>query len=176
MINLIFDCETTGIPKHPNAQDDVQPRIIEWGGVLVNENGEVLEELNVLINPEEPLEEVITKITGLSDEDLADQPTFAERAPELRPFFEKADAIIAHNLPFDRTMVELDLERAKIVDWPWPGIEICTGQEHADEWGRRPKLTELYEFYTGEKLAQSHRAIEDVKALAIVCGHAGVLL
>jgi len=176
MITLVFDTETTGIPKHPNAQDEVQPRIIEFGGALVNSDGEILKELNFLINPEQPLEDVITKITGLTDEDLADQPTFAERAPEILALFAEADALLAHNLPFDKTMMGLDIERAKVKEWIWPGVEICTVQEHADDWGRRPKLTELYEHYTGEKLAQTHRAIEDVRALITVCKAAGALL
>jgi len=176
MLSLIFDTETTGIPKHPNAQVDVQPRIIEFGGILVNEEGEIVEEINLIINPEQPIEEVITKITGLTDDDLASEPNFKELAPKMIAIFERADVMIAHNLPFDKTMFELDIDRNKIENWPWPEIEICTVQEHADEWGRRPKLTELYEHYTGEKLAQTHRAIEDAKALLIVCEHADLIL
>ena len=177
MISLVFDTETTGIPKHPNARDSNQPRIIEFGAILVDEAGEVLDEINLLMNPGEALEEKITQITGLTDEDLAGQPTFIEQAPKLRPFFERADAIIAHNLPFDTTMVELELERNGLAEgWPWPSIKICTVQEHAEAWGYRPKLTELYEHYTGEKLEQTHRATDDAKALAVVCKAAGVLL
>lgn len=176
MIALIFDTETTGLPKHPDAKDEVQPRIIEWGGVLANEEGEILAELNVLMNPGQKLEEIITKITGLTDEDLADQPSFAERAAELRPFFHRADVLIAHNLPFDRTLMELELKRAGIRDWPWPPRMLCTVQEHAEEWGRRPKLLELYQHYTGEPLDQKHRALDDVIALTKVCKLSGVLI
>lgn len=182
MITLVFDTETTGIPKHPTAQDKVQPRIIEFGGALVDSDGNILEELNLLINPGKDehgkdikLEEVITKITGLTDEDLKDAPSFAEVAPQIMAMFRKADADLAHNLPFDFTMMELDINRAEIPDWPWPSIRICTVQEHAEEWGRRPKLIELFEYYTGEKLEQKHRAIDDVKALAVVAKEAGVL-
>lgn len=176
MITLVFDTETTGIPKHPDAKDEVQPRIIEFGGVLVTETGEVLDEIDILINPQQPLEAIITKITGLTDEDLASQPTFAECAAQIRTFFERADVMLAHNLPFDSTLMELDLKRAGIKDWPWPKHSICTVQEHAEEWGRRPKLLELYEHYFGEPLDQKHRALDDVHALAKVCVASGVLL
>lgn len=182
MISCIFDTETTGIPKHPNAKDEIQPRVIEFGAILANENGEIIDEMSLLLKPIDDkgeqllLEDKITEITGLTDEDLAEAPLFEEKVDDLARFISRADALIAHNLPFDKTMMGLEIDRAKVIDFPWPEIEICTVQEHADEWGYRPKLTELYEFYTGEKLAQSHRAIEDVKALAIVCGHAGVLL
>lgn len=175
MLHLIFDTETTGIPKHPDAKRSVQPRIIEWGGVLVDGDGRVVDQLNLLINPGCKLEEIITKITGLTDDDLAAEPSFAEVADRIRPFFERADALIAHNLPFDTTMMRLDLERAGIEDWPWPAHNICTVQEHAEEWGYRPKLLELYQHYFDEPLDQKHRAIDDVLALAKVCQAAEVL-
>jgi DNA polymerase III epsilon subunit-like protein len=173
MIALIFDTETTGIPLHPRARK--QPRIIEWGGMLVDADGSMLRELDVIIDPEEPLEAIITKITGLTDEALAGQPKFAEVAPQLREMFAAAGAVVAHNLPFDSTMMELELDRAGITDWPWPARRICTVQEHAEEWGRRPKLLELYEHYMGEKLDQKHRALDDVVALAAVARASKVL-
>jgi len=36
-------------------------------------------------------------------------------------------------------------------------------------------LTELFQHYTGRPLAQSHRAIDDVRALKEICVAAGVL-
>ena len=152
MIALIFDCETTGLVKHPRAKDAVQPRIIEWGGVLYDSAAKaVVREHHVIVNPKQPLEAIITKITGLTDEDLAD------------------------HLPFDHNLMELELARCGERNWPWPRHNVCTVQEHAEEWGRRPKLLELYQHYTGEPLAQSHRALEDVMALVKVCELSGVL-
>ena len=173
MITCIFDTETTGIPKHPNAKDKVQPRIIEFAGVLVDADGNEVDELVVLVNPQQPLEEVITKITGLTDEDLAEAPVWADVADEVLAFINRADRVVAHNAPFDVTMVELEeARRGREVDWP--GERVCTVQEHAEEWGFRPKLTQLYEHYTGEPLQQTHRALDDVRALATVCKAAGV--
>lgn len=188
MISLVFDTETTGIPAHPNARMDTQPRNIEWGGVLVNSDGEILEELGLLINPEVIPKNVgqqsnlidkagILRISGIDSDTLKDYPTFAEVLPQILPFFQKADQLIAHNLPFDKTMMELDLKRIGCdpLTFPWPRIMTCTSQEHQEEWGRRPKLLELYEHYTGTPLAQTHRALDDVKALVVICKHAGVL-
>ena len=181
MLSCIFDTETTGIPKHPNAKDEIQPRVIEFGAVLANEKGEIIDEMSLLFNPQEPLEEIITRITGLTDEDLADAPLFEVKAHDIARFISKADVLIAHNLPFDKTMMELEINRCDaskvpFAGFPWPEIAICTVQEHADEWGYRPKLIELYEHYTGEKLEQTHRAIDDVKALLSVCQKSGLLL
>lgn len=176
MITLIFDTETTGIPKHPAAKDAVQPRIIEFAGILIESNGVEYGELSLLINPGQPLEEIITKITGLTDEDLKDEPPFIERAPTLFEFFQKADCLLSHNLPFDHTMLWMELKRNNITDWPWPKYNTCTVQEHFPMFGFRPNLKQLYEFYTGNKLAQTHRALDDVRALATIAIQSGVLM
>lgn len=176
MTHLIFDTETTGLVLHPQAKDSQQPAIIEWGGLLVDCAGNELRELNLLVDPGRPLPEKITKITGITAEDLKGQPHFAEVMAQIREMFAAADVLIAHNLPFDRTLMELDLRRAGALEgWPWPRFSVCTVQEHVEEWGRRPKLLELYEHYMGRPLAQTHRAIDDVRALKEVCIAAGVL-
>jgi DNA polymerase III subunit epsilon len=176
MKHLIFDTETTGLILHPAAKDELQPHIIEWGGLLVDERGNELEELDLLINPGQAVSAEITKITGITNEDLVGQLPFSAAALIIKALFIAADVLIAHNLPFDAGMMKLDLKRVGMFeDWPWPRINICTVQEHAEEWGKRPKLTELYEHYTGRPLAQTHRALDDVRALKEVCIAAGVL-
>ncbi len=173
---LIFDTETTGLIHHPSTKDELQPQIIEFGAVLVTRpKGDVNEELNLLINPGKPIPEIITNITGITDADVAPCGRFADVVKEIRGMFAKADLLIAHNMPFDAGMMELELARLGINDWPWPKYRMCTVQEHTEEWGRRPKLTELYAHYTGRPLDQTHRAIEDVMALRRVCILGGLL-
>lgn len=174
MFHLVFDTETTGIPKHPAAKMSVQPKIIEFGAALVDDEGEVVETLQLIINPQEPIESIITKITGLTDDDLKDKPTFSEVAPRIAALFSKADVVIAHNLPFDSTLIDLEVARHNLPEWPWPKVKICTVQEHAEEWGRRPKLEELYEAVKGEPAYQTHRALDDVNLLIEVCRIQGV--
>lgn len=175
MKSLIIDTETTGLIKHPSAQDSVQPQIIEWAGLLY-EDGETLEELDVLINPGCPLPEVITKITGLTDEDLRGARSFVPATEDIVRLFVKADVLIAHNLPFDKGMLELVLKRIdRLNGWPWPPAEICTVAEHTEMFGYRPKLTQLYEQYMGRPLEQSHRALDDCRALLKICVAAGIV-
>jgi DNA polymerase-3 subunit epsilon len=176
MIALIFDTETTGLIPHPSAKKELRPRIIEWGGIIVDANGKEINEFNVLINPGIPLPPEITKITGITEDDLKGQPSFAEAAPLIAKLFAQADTLIAHNLPFDSTMMRNELERCGLLEgWPWPARNICTVQEHAEEWGYRPKLIELYAHYMGKPLAQTHRAIDDVRALKEICIAAKVI-
>lgn len=180
---FVFDFETTGLVLHPDAKDKVQPRIIEIGAVILNSKGKIEESMSQIVNPGMLIEPVITKITGLTDEDLKEQPPIGEFLPALLTMLAKCDVMIAHNLAFDKAMLELELARNQVhlrqrqqVHTPrWPRLEICTVQEYKELWGRRPKLTELYEHICGEPLKQTHRALDDVLALARIVVESGLM-
>lgn len=163
---VVFDTETTGLPKHRRAKLSVQPKIIEFGAIVFNERGEELEAYNQLINPHEEIEPIITKITGITQEDLNDKPSFEAVLPDIRRLFDGADLRIAHNLPFDDTLLDLELQRLEVTDFPWTPHGMCTVKENTPRYGYRPKLTQLYEDVIGEELEQTHRAIDDCRALA----------
>lgn len=163
---LVYDTETTGLTLHPQAEIRKQPRMIEFGAALLNPRTGVLEDTwNVLINPGEPLSPEITKITGLTDADLKDASSFSGVLPAMRMMFEKATCVVAHNLPFDRAILRGELARLDVFDFPWPKQEICTVGLYKDDWGRNPKMTELYAAVLGKPLEQTHRALDDVLAL-----------
>lgn len=174
MISLIFDTETTGLVLHPKSKDEVQPRIIEWAGILVDENGEKFDDMVYLINPDCEISEEITNITGITNEMLIGRPKYNEVVDSIYKFCARADRVIAHNLPFDLSMMELEATRLGL-KMPTFSNYLCTVQEHEPIYGFRPPLTKLYEDYTGKPLAQTHRALDDVEALATVCKLAGVL-
>lgn len=169
---LVFDNETTGLTLHPQADVRKQPKMIEFGGVLISSaDGSVTEEFSILIDPRERLEPIITKITGLTDKDLFGAPTFLEALPQLRRIFESCDAVIAHNLPFDKAIVLGELARNEITDFPWPDREMCTAGLYKERWGRNPKMLELYEAVVGKPLGQTHRALDDALALVEIVLH-----
>jgi DNA polymerase-3 subunit epsilon len=162
----VFDTETTGLTLHPDAEHNKQPRCIEFGAVLLSsETGEILEERSQLINPGEALEAIITKITGITDADLKDAPSFAQVAHDIAAMFGRAGTMMAHNLPFDKAIIRGELARLPSMEFPWPENGICTVGLFKDEWGRNPKLTELYEELMGKPLPQTHRALDDVRAM-----------
>jgi len=170
MISLVFDTETTGLPLPDCADLDKQPCIIELAVARI-EDGKIIAEHSWLMNPERPLEAIITKITGLKDEDLADKPKFRELLGEIEEAFGGADQLIAHNAPFDVGLLGFELSRACRTGFPWPKTTICTVQEFFHEKGRRLTLAQLYELKLGRPLAQTHRAMDDVRALAEICIH-----
>lgn len=161
---LVLDWETTGLTLHPDADYTKQPRAIEFGAALLRD-GVIEEEISILINPQMKLPAIITKITGLTDEDLRDAPTFERVLPQLERVFRSATSVVAHNLPFDKAILMGELKRAKLTEFPWPKKESCTVGIYQEHWGRNPKLTELYERVMGKPLAQTHRAVDDVLAL-----------
>ncbi len=165
MIDIILDTETTGLLKPKSAPLNEQPKIIELAFIKV-QDGVVLSEHEWLVHPGELITDEITKITGIKNEDLEGKPAFKEILQQVEDLFVGADRLIAHNAPFDTGMLRNDIARAEWPkEFPWPKETICTVQEFRHEYGRRMKLTELYEKKVGKPLAQTHRALDDVKAL-----------
>lgn len=165
-IVIIFDTETTGLPKASAAPLNLQPQIIEFAAVKVDKNLKVKKRIEFLIKPVAPLEPIITKITGLTDKDLADKLEFIDHYPALCDFFLGEKEMLAHNVEFDRRLLEFDLLRiGKQCNFPWPIRHICTVEATFHLENKRLKLVELYEKATGAPLAQTHRAMDDVEAL-----------
>lgn len=164
---IVFDCETTGLPLHPSADLKKQPRIIEFGALLIDgATGEELKTFCQFINPEQPISPEITKITGITNSDVEGAHTFEEILPQLVDLFGGATAMCAHNLPFDKIMLINELKRVGCNTFPWPKKNLCTISLYAPEYGRMPKLKELYADKMGKPLAQTHRALDDARALA----------
>lgn len=160
---ILIDWETTGLTLHPDAALGKQPRAVEFGGVKLDPaTGEIVDELSQLINPGCEITAEITKITGITNEQLAGQPTFEEFLPTLRAFFSGGTVLVAHNAPFDSAILRFELKRLFVEEFPWPERTICTVGLYKDSWGRNPKLTELYAAVTGKEFKQSHRALDDV--------------
>lgn len=167
---LGFDLETTGLTLHPHASLAKQPRIIEFGGALLSlRTGEVVEELSLLMYPGEPVSAEITSITGITNDMLRDQPAFPQALGRLREFFCRAEAMFAHNLPFDRDVLRYEVERYSVLaaghDFPWPAREFCTMNFYTPQWGRPPRLVEIYAAIVGKEYPQTHRALDDVRAM-----------
>lgn len=173
MRSIILDVETTGLLKPAATPLDKQPQIIELGALYIDDDSSVIRTISQLIDPGMPLPEIITGITGITDEQLKGKPKFAECLPLFIEFFKGADNLIAHNAPFDTGMLHNELRRVPWIHedesmdncFPWPKETICTIQEYKAMVGKWPKLTELYQKIIGEPLEQTHRALDDCVAL-----------
>lgn len=111
MREIIFDTETTGL-------DPREDRIIEIGGVELKDHFPTGRTIHLYINPgDRKVHPDALAVHGITDEFLADKPTFAEVAEEILEFF--GDAIwIAHNATFDMSFVNAELERLGLTPIP----------------------------------------------------------
>lgn len=165
MLALLFDTETTGLIKNHALPLDQQPRIIELYGSLVDDDGKVHGTVECLVDPGVPVSEEITKITGITQKDVEGRGKITDHLDMLDARLLKADAVVAHNLTFDRSIVEFEYQRAgRRV--PWPNRHICTVEATEHLLGYRLTLTKLHEHLFGEGFDGSHRARSDVEALA----------
>ena len=161
---FVFDTETTGLVKNRLLPLDQQPRVIVFYGEVINSKGTCEDRIHFLSNPGFSLEPVITKITGLTDVDLRSEPPFKESIDGLVKILESVDAIAAHNIKFDKTMLEIEFEHAQM-DLPWPTRSICTIEASEHYKGHRLNLTKLHEYLFDEIFTDAHRAKTDVAAL-----------
>lgn len=162
---IIFDTETTGLLLPSSVPLNEQPRIIELGALKIDFSGNQLGMLSQLINPGVEIEPKITKITGIKNEDLIGRPSFSEYLENLKIFFSDATMMICHNANFDVSMLKLELRRCECNDFNIPKNIICTVQEYYSSFGYRPSLKVLYQRHMRVPLQQTHRALDDAKAL-----------
>lgn len=168
---IVWDTETTGLTLPSEAALETQPKIIELALAVLSRNA-VTSRHVWLINPGEEITPEITKITGITNDDLRGKPSFAEVFPEVLEVFHGAHGMCSHNLPFDRTMLVNELRRiGKEYAFPYPPNQLCSVQAYHHLAGRNLKLTELYERVLGKPLAQTHRAMDDVNALVEILIH-----
>lgn len=170
----VFDFETTGLTKHRAAPVNIQPRAIEFAGILTD-GVDIIDEFEVMMNPGVALEEIIVKITGLTNEILDNEPTFKEAYPGIRDFIVRADYMVAHNASFDRAIMRYEAERLGLTleDVGFVGRPICTVEEMYPQLGYRIKLADLYARLVAP-YEQKHRAMDDIKLLHQVCQAAGI--
>jgi len=165
---IIFDTETTDLLKPESADLSWQPHVVEIAMLKLDDGFNELDAYEALVKPGIPLDEEVHKnITKLTNEKLEGCPTFLELYAELADFFLGERTLIAHNLTFDLGVLTTELRRInKEAAFPYPPQQICTVNLTKHIKGKRLRLVDLYELKIGKKLKQTHRAMDDVRALA----------
>lgn len=154
---IIFDLETTGL-------DISKDRIIQISYIKVETNGEE-KRMNLFVNPERKLPAVITEITSITDEMLADKPTFKQLAPELAKEFEGCDFAGFNSNRFDVPMLAEEMIRAG-QNFDFASSRLIDVQTIFHKMERR-NLAAAYKFYCGRKMEedfQAHLADQDTEA------------
>jgi DNA polymerase-3 subunit epsilon len=151
---VFFDLETTGT----NIGRD---RIVEISMIKVFPD-EHEEELTCRINPEMHIPEESTAIHHISDEDVANEPTFKQKAQELFAFLEGCDIAGFNSNKFDVPLLAEEFSRAglkfDIVNRKFIDVQNIF---HAME----PRtLVAAYKFYCAKDLEAAHSANADTRA------------
>src|SRR5271163_2153287 len=164
MRQIVLDTETTGL------EVEQQHRIIEIGCVELNNRRITGRSFHRYLNPERDIDWGAEQVHGLTQEQLAKEPTFLQVHAELLEFIRDAELII-HNAPFDVAFLNAELERiasavrvtdlCRVLD-----TLILARQMHP---GQRNSLDALCKRYSVDNSQREyHGALLDARILAEV--------
>jgi DNA polymerase-3 subunit alpha len=164
--HLVFDTETTGLISNSLRPLDKQPRVIELYALLLDDDGwEEVGNFYSLVNPGVAVPEIVTKITGITEEKLRGAPTFGEVFPSFDELVRSADAVVAHNLSYDVAIVDFECARLG-KSMRWPARRVCSVESSESIKGYRLNLQALHEHLFGVGFESAHSAEADVRATA----------
>ncbi len=151
---IFFDVETTGLdPKYD--------RLIEIGAVKIFPDG-TRETLHQRFNPQMRIPAEVSALTGISNEDVATAPTFAQMAPQISLFFEQCD-IAGYNVArFDAKVMVEEYKRVGM-DFRLEQRALLDVQTifHLKE---KRDLSAAYKYYCDKNLEGAHSATADSNA------------
>lgn len=154
---IVFDLETTGL-------DLVRDRIIQISYIKVSPDGTEQRE-NIFVNPGKLIPQEVTELTGISNDDVKDAPSFKELAQQLYVKMKDCDFAGYNSNHFDIPMLAEEFLRAGI-DFDFSKVRLIDAQTIFHKMERR-NLAAAYKFYCGRKMEEdftAHRADEDTEA------------
>ncbi|WP_350292697.1 DNA polymerase III subunit alpha [uncultured Croceitalea sp.] len=176
---LIFDTETTGLPKRwdaPITDSDNWPRCIQIAWQLHDELGNLIEHQDYLVQPEGfnipfEAEQIHGISTALAEEEGIPLNEVLER---FNNALSKAKFVVGQNVGFDVNIMGAEFHRESVENslQELPVLDTCTeltAQLCQIPGGRGgkfklPTLTELHEYLFGEAFGEAHNATADVEA------------
>jgi DNA polymerase III subunit epsilon len=190
---LIFDTETTGLPKNykaPATDTDNWPYLVEVSAILYNENGNIQEQMTEIVKPEGyTISEELTKIHGISNNYAIQYgKELIKVIQNFNELLDKAEIIVAHNLEFDMNILNSSAARIGIKENLFKDkgkyctmkstVDLCEIYKMAKVTGpqsryrkftkqlKYPKLEELYNKLFSKTMESAHTSYGDVSATA----------
>lgn len=151
---VIFDVETTGMDKQ---KDQIIELCMQFG---VDDDAE---SRTWRMRPSVNMDPGAQAVHGISMEDLADCPPFADVADELRALFADADMLVGYNLRFDIDMLQAEYLRlrqppvdfsSKLIVDPFRLWQQCEPRS----------LMDAHKRFAGGEFEAAHSAAADVAA------------
>ena len=177
---LIYDTETTGLPKNydaPITDADNWPRLVQLAWQLHAADGSLIEADNFIVKPDGfdiPFNS--EQVHGISTKKALEEGIpLQEALDRFTEVLGKSKIVAGHNIEFDINIMGAEYMRmgdsAPIMDLPSidtkdESTEFCAipgGRGGQFKW---PKLTELHVKLFGEEFEEAHNAAADVAATA----------
>jgi DNA polymerase III subunit alpha len=178
---LIFDTETTGIPRNktaPLTDFENWPRLVQIAWQLHDINGRLVAHHNYIVKPDgfdipfkaEQVHGISTTRALKEGRDLLEVLNF------FRQDLEKTKQLVGHNIEFDINIIGAEMLRQNItpesflqiprVDTGIASIEFCQLAGGIGGKLKMPRLEELYQKLFGQGFGDAHDASYDVEATA----------
>jgi DNA polymerase III epsilon subunit family exonuclease len=154
---VVFDLETTGAKAPPC-------RITEIGAWRIR-GGEITDKFHSLVNPQTPIPEFITALTGIDDDMVREAPLFSDLIDEFLEFIGDS-VLVAHNAPFDMRFLNNEIGLV-YEEYRLANPCLCTVQLSRKLLPgiQNHKLKTVAEHYS-IPLVNHHRASDDARATA----------
>ena len=158
-VGIFLDTETTGL-------DHETDKIIELGMVsfTFSRDGRIfhlVDEYDEFEDPEIPIPEIITELTGITDDDVRGQKICDEKVEKI---VNMADLVIAHNAAFDRPFVEKRFPAFKEKPWACSMREVPWREEGVESTKLEYLAYRCGFFYEGHRAAMDCLAGIDILA------------
>lgn len=156
---IFFDFETTGLNQYHD-------RATELAMIKDYSDGRESTKLNSLINPEKKISNFITSITGISNEMVAEQPTFSQLSSQVFNFIQEPNNepyLIAHNCDgFDKLILRnhFKCENINTNQFNWRYLDTLLMAKRLYPYFFKHNLKDLMT-QLGLETQEAHRAMND---------------
>ena len=166
---IVFDVETTGLPKRRNrpfTEFDNWPHIVQLSWIVYN-SGKI-ESINdhiIKIPGDEVIPEVCVNIHGITNERMRrDGENIVDVLMEFKRDLSNSKIMVAHNLEFDTSIISVELLRNNLRNtmYFYRGEKYCTMQKTKHLFKRWPKLINLHKTFFKTTPTQLHNSLIDV--------------
>jgi len=185
---MFFDTETTGFYQKGSAVDDpTQPYVVQLAAQLCEDEGDVVSSFNFIVNNDVDIPEQAAKIHGITTQKACEFGVGIEFAmAAFSHLYHRSDLIVAHNIAFDKQIMETAIARhykatrpitkpmfctmkaaSPIINLPPTDRMIAAGINKP----KAPKLEECIKHFFDEDLEGAHDAMVDVAACHRVYFH-----
>lgn len=175
-MKLFIDTETTGLPKRRNApytEVSNWPRLVQLAWVIVDTDGRELSAVERIVKPDGftiPIE--AANIHGITTEmAMKNGVHLVEALVEFAEALERSNTVVAHNVDYDRPVLEAEFIRAGMNCFLGTKKLICTKDSSTEycklpgRYGYKwPSLDELHRKLFNAPMGAAHNALVDVRA------------